>query len=267
MEISKNEFNVANKRLQESLTYTELFKAIKKPLESLWDQYAYPVSFEVIEKHLESLDKQHPDKRLTAQWLSNALANKDYNTFIAELKTQTNVEQVALETLDDPSRERSSNSDFFHQFANKIDFEAFEKEMGRYIDGRFDNRVLESDFEVMATAAHIMNMIFGQVPWVHSMIFRLMGDRASVSEKVNQNRKVYWVQYVEFNDGWEHPVIAYSCKEVDSERCEPSEEECEEKDLEFMTESQMKSEFAWNNKRQCPATTRKGKYDILIPND
>lgn len=272
MNISHEEFKAANSRLQEKLTYSEVYKALKKPLSQILSDKEQLD----IEIHLGTLDKQNPDKRLIAQWLSTALADQDYNAFVAKLKsgeleaTTEAPDSIKLEYLED-GQKRTGNSDFFHQFADKIDFESFEKSLIEFIEGRYKHHVLESDFEIMATAITIINIIFGQNKWTNMQTFKMIGQQGSISEKIENESKTYWIQTVtipdQFGDEWEHYTIAYEYQNKDSDQKEPSDDEVEEKELEYMTEAMMKDRFAWNLKYKQPVTINKGRHEILIEND
>lgn len=172
------------------------------------------------------------DKRVTAEWLSAALSGLDYNKFIAELKSKNITQDNAL------------NVDTF-------DFQSLEQSIINTIKGRYENRVLESELEIVLTASEVARLILGDNKWSTRMLFKSMYDQDSLVKEISDNKMIYCVEEVEHN-GYTQEVIIYSYKTKDAEKSEPSDEEYETKNIEMYTEKQMKQTFAWNNKDNKP---------------
>ena len=271
MQITHQEFKDANARLLEQITYPVLLKAIKKPLYDYFETSAGKAVVDDLEVYLGELEKQTPDKRLTAQWLSTALAGKDYNQFIAELKSQDEAEKATSVAKSNTTEENAP----FSYLADKIDFESFEQALIQFVEARHENRVLYSELEIFGTAITIMDMLFGRTQWSKAQTFKMIYNQASASQKIRDDEMVYWIQAVEVsNDEYVNSrdymieyVIAYEYKAGKEANCEPSEMEVEQKQLERYTTSELKRQFAWNCKTNKPVLISKGGHRILLVNE
>ena len=247
MNINQEEFKAFNKRLQESLTFSDLFTALKKPLQQILEDTEIS-KIETFFKE-EYFNKKHPDKRITAQWLSTALAGEDYNKLIARLKA-SNEEGLALNI---PNLET-------------IDFKTLESSLLDMVKARYDKRVLYSELEIWLSAARVIQLIFGENKWTDHVAMRCMYDQSSQVKEIDDNEVIYYIGEKELRRHEESYIcVFYEFKKKNQDKAEPSDDEIEDKDLEYCTALQLQQRFAWNVRNNCPAYQHIGNEKVLIP--
>lgn len=241
--ITYPQFKSINERLAKTLTYKELFKAIRKPLaEHFRDN---PDALNSIEQALDNQNKPH--KALTGEWLANAIADKDYNSFIAALKNQPIIESQH----------------------NAPDFSAIQACIIDTIKQRHQLGISSDAHEVFAVCAHILKHIYPDYNWNINMSFSIRGGVQKTIPGVFPELQIYWVKPITINiNGGDHLfyTIKYKLNKIHTSKNTPTEDEIENEDLEMYTEGEMKHTFAWNFARKMPALTYVGNTQVLIGN-
>lgn len=260
--ITLPQFKAANERLATKTSYTEIAKALKKPLKSFFASYpTLEQDFYGLIKEFDDADNQSLHKALTGEWLSRAIADKDYNGFIAELKAK--------------HTEGTEDTALLPGHVDEIDFSKIEKHLVEFITLRHQHNVLSDPHEAFAACASLVHLIFGANAWSTTMAYRIIRDLDDLLPEVFSESKEYWVMPITIENGEGvkecHHIIKHEFT-VKRDNTAPIEsrvsvQEQDEYELECYSLNDMKDRFAWNNKRKRPATYYLGDQEVLVDNN
>lgn len=258
--ITLPQFKAANERLATKTSYTEIAKALKKPLKRFFALHpSLEQEFDDFLEEFDGADNQTLHKALTGEWLARAIADKDYNGFIAELKAKHN--------------ETEQQTALLPGHSDKIDFSQIEKHLVEFITLRHQHNVLSDPHEILAACASLVHFIFGANAWSTTMAYRIITGVEDLLPDVYSETKEYWVMPIilENGEGKEcHHIIKheFTVKRDNSASIESrvSAQEQDEFELECYSLDEMKERFAWNSKRKRPATYYFGDQEVLVNN-